>query len=179
MTISRVANVADSALQFLERLSFYVGYVALWSIVALVFFQVFTRQLLQMGLPWPEELARFLHIALVFLSLAHVLRDDGHLKVEMFLDRTPQWFQRGSKILFLVAMAAAAGFIAYGGVVLIDRLGHTRTQALRMPLSLFFLPTLVGFTAFMLECVSKAVRLLRGPVRRSAIAADPEAEGSR
>jgi len=47
-----------------------VATLALWGIVVLIFFQVFFRYVLQTGLSWPDELARYFHIVVVFLTWA-------------------------------------------------------------------------------------------------------------
>lgn len=159
--LRRVSSASDWLLYQSERVSLLIGMVALWTIVSLVLMQVGNRLFMERGLSWPEEFARFLHIALVFMCLAYVMRKGEHLQVDLFLSRLPHKTQLASRLLFTVAIAATAAFVAYGGWVLIERLGHTRTPALRMSVALFFTPTLIGFALLTLESIAQSVTITR------------------
>jgi len=164
--LRRVSSRTDWLLHQSERVSLLIGMLALWTIVSLVLMQVGNRLFLQRGLPWPEELSRFLHITLVFMCLAYVMRKGEHLQVDIFLSRMPHGVQLASRLLFALTIAATAAFIAYGGWVLIERLGHTRTPALRMSVALFFTPTLIGFALLTLESLVQSVRIIRETLAR-------------
>lgn len=166
--LRRISSGTDWLLHQSERGSLLIGMLALWTIVSLVLMQVGNRLLMQRGLPWPEELARFLHITLVFMCLAYVMRKGEHLQVDIFLSRLPHRVQLASRLLFTLAIAATAAFMAYGGWVLIERLGHTRTPALRMSVALFFTPTLIGFALLTLESIAQSLALARDTFGRGS-----------
>jgi TRAP-type C4-dicarboxylate transport system permease small subunit len=95
------------------------------------------------------------------MSLAYVMRKGEHLQVDLFLKTLPPGVQRASQVIFALAVAAASAFVAYGGWILIERLGHTHTPALRMPVSLFFAPTMIGFALLAVESTAQCIALVR------------------
>jgi C4-dicarboxylate transporter DctQ subunit len=124
--------------------------VALWGIVIVLFFQMFFRYVLRTGLAWPDELARYLHIVVVFLMLGAVARHGQHVRVGVLADRL-----RGTALPRLVSALelVTAAVIAGGALEIVRRLGAFRTPALAMPLALFFLPAAAGFTLMAIETV--------------------------
>lgn len=131
-----------------EDLAEFAASLALWGIVVLIFFQVFFRYVLQMGLSWPDELARYFHIVVVFLTLGAVSRRQQHIRIDYFRRRLRSG--RLDRIAVLGEVAAAV-VLAGGAMEIIRRLGGFRTPAMEMPLALFFLPAAVGFTLMALE----------------------------
>lgn len=116
--------------------------IALWGIVVVLFLQMIVRAFLQTGLSWPDELARYLHIVVVFVTAGAVARRDGHIRVTLLSDRLQG---AGIRHLRAIAELAAALVIALGAAEIIVRLGGFRSPALAMPLALFFLPAAAGF----------------------------------
>ncbi len=125
-----------------------VAALALWGIVLLVFLQVFFRYVLQAGLSWPDELARYFHIVVVFLTLGAVARRQQHIRIDFFRRKLQSAVLDRFSLLIEVG---AAVVLAGGAIEIIRRLGGFRTPAVEMPLALFFLPPAVGFTIMALE----------------------------
>lgn len=153
-TLHRVSRSSggDDVLWRLVRLTEDAGEkvacLALWGIVCLIFGQVFCRYVLKTGLSWPDELARYFHIMVVFLALGGVSRQRQHIRIDYFRAKLPGVaLDRLSLLIELIAAIVLAG----GAVEIIRRLGSFRTPAAGMPLALFFLPTLVGFVLMALE----------------------------
>lgn len=125
-----------------------VATLALWGIVVLIFFQVFFRYVLQTGLSWPDELARYFHIVVVFLTLGAVSRRQQHIRIDFFRRKVPSG---ALTRLSLLIETGAALILAAGAIEIVRRLGTFRTPAMNMPLALFFLPAAVGFGLMALE----------------------------
>jgi TRAP-type C4-dicarboxylate transport system permease small subunit len=132
----------------LEHAGELVACLALWGIVALVFFQVLFRYILQTGLSWPDELARYLHIVVVFLTLGIVSRHRQHIRIGFFRRKLRSGVLDRFSLLIEIG---AAVILAAGAIEIIRRLGGFRTPATEMPLALFFLPPAVGFAFMALE----------------------------
>jgi len=144
----RIPAVFWGAIRRTEDAGELVAALALWGIVALVFFQVLVRYVLLTGLSWPDELARYFHIAVVFLALGAVTRRQQHIRIEYFRRRL-----RSPALdrLSLLIEVGAAVVLAGGAMEIIRRLGGFRTPAMEMPLALFFFPTAFGFTLMAIE----------------------------
>lgn len=126
--------------------------VALWGIVGLIFFQVLFRYLLKVGLPWPDEMARYFHILVVFLCLGQVTRRGRHIRIDLVRQRlTGKAVER----LFLLIQLIVSLVLVAGAIDIVARIGATRTPAANMPLVLFFLAPMVGFALVALESARK------------------------
>lgn len=145
-------------METVESLAEKVGYFALWGIVSLIFFQVVFRYFLKIGLPWPDELARYLHLALVFLCLGGVSRNERHIRIELLRQKLPGTTvdQISLGIQLIVSLVLVAGAIE-----IIGRIGAVQTPALGMPLFLFFLPPLLGFILLAFESGRKLFTMRR------------------
>ena len=64
-------------------------------IVLVITLQIFARTVLGEAFIWPEELAVFLSIYLVFVGAAYNARLDTHIKVSFFAQRMPRLMRFG------------------------------------------------------------------------------------
>ena len=133
-----------------EEIAEQIACLAIWGIVALLFFQMFFRYALSTGLAWPEELARYLHIVVVFLALGATTRRHAHIRIDLLARRLQS---RALDRAVLIVELAAAVVLAAGAAEIVRRLGAFRTPALGMSLALFFLPTAIGFASMAAEHV--------------------------
>lgn len=154
---SRIKAFAQKLLDIAESLGEKAAYVAIWGIVALVFGQVLFRYLLEVGLPWPDEMARYFHIVAVFLCLGGLTREDRHVRIDLFRKKFRD--KPADRIFVLIQLITSVVLVA-GAVDIVVRIGTLRTPAAHMPLALFFLPAILGFA---LVAIESARKLLRSP----------------
>ena len=143
-----------------EKVILSVTVVALWAIVGLVVTKVGLRYLFGIGLPWSDELARFLHIAIVFIALAYVFRTNAHIGVDFVFHKLPialKKFVHAWNLLLQIALSAA---VVIGAIRVFQDLWAVRSPALRMPTGLFFFPTVFGFALLGLVLVVYLIRFL-------------------
>jgi len=102
----RVLNGIDRRLRVLEE---WATAILIAVIVAATAIGVFWRYVLRDPLSWPNELSLFLFLWIAFLAASMVARDDGHFKIEFFLEKRSeaiqQWvniFLNVLKFIFLV-----------------------------------------------------------------------------
>ncbi|MEP2027713.1 MAG: TRAP transporter small permease subunit [Paracoccaceae bacterium] len=72
-----------------DRMSDYVGYVAMYLIfamVAVLLLDAVTRNVIQIPLHWPVELAQFTLAAYYFMGGAKTLKDNTHVRMDLFYD---------------------------------------------------------------------------------------------
>lgn len=159
MDINKLGKAVDRPLAGIERLGVLIGCLLLWGMFALVLVQVFTRVLFKMGLPWPEELARYFHIVLVFLGLAFAHRLRNHVDVLFFTERLSAKAQRAIGAFIELAILVSSIVIVVGGVLLISsRMGAQRSPSLGMPLNVFIGATVIGFALLAAESLRQLVR---------------------
>ena len=74
-------KLVDSVVNFLATVTKAIMVLLSSVMVVSMFFQVVTRYLLDTGIPWTEELARFSNVWLIFLGASLLVYTDEHIKV--------------------------------------------------------------------------------------------------
>lgn len=136
---------------------------------------VVLREWLGLGLPWTEDLARWMLTWTVFLGVAVASRGNQHISMEVVYDRLPaRWQGRLSKLHALVGLALAVMLLRLGlqNTERVIRLGQTSRSG--------DLPAWIGYSAlpvgFALVVAAYATYLLAGKRRPGP---DGDAAGSR
>ena len=82
----------------LDTFSKHTGHVVSWlalGMVLMTFFNVMQRYLLNTGLPWEQELVRFMHAILFLAAAGYTLKADEHVRVDVlyqhFSERDKAW----------------------------------------------------------------------------------------
>ena len=138
-----VAQLVARASQGLDLLVETVtgGLLAATVIIALI--QVFFRYVLNNSLPWPEEMARWAFIWLIFLGCALLTRRSGHIVIDI-VQR-----QLGERGLFIhtvavrIVVAASSAALLYYGADLVSRATYV-SPALEWSFKYLYLAVPVG-----------------------------------
>ncbi len=85
-------------------------------LVITVLLQVFSRYTLAVAIPWTEDGARLILIAITFLGAAVALRDDEHVAINFLLKRIPLKHRRYVNILFNGAILFFLFFFIKGSI---------------------------------------------------------------
>ena len=89
--------------------------LVLFSMVILVFYNVFARFVLNRSLGWIDEYARFAFIWLVFLGSFLAYEDNEHIGLDFLLERLPKGIQKYMHILnHLLVLLVCAIMMIYG-----------------------------------------------------------------
>ncbi len=134
-----------------------VGLLGLMCVTALL--GVADRFLLDLGLPWPEELSRFLLIWTSLLAAAVAAKQRKHFRVTVLLDRLGR---RGEVLIDLLGVAVLMVVLGYG-MKLVWVFNAQRSPALGIPMSWVY--AAVPVSAMLMG--SYLVRDLRRGGRRS------------
>src|SRR5712671_4267623 len=100
-------HVADEEV----RLSLYgwedwIVLAVFWALAAVVFYQVFTRYVMNDAAGWTEEIARYLLVAVTFLGGAMAVRRGTHIQVDFVYRFLPQAARRVFRLRDLAHLAA-------------------------------------------------------------------------
>ncbi len=137
-----------SSLKWLDENLEKVFAVALICVMTIILFiQVIARRIFNSSLSWSEELARYLFIWLIYISISMGAKQMAHLKVEAFLGIFPKKLRPYVVILSEILVLLFAVIIVYYGFILLQRqisLGQT-SAALRIPMWIVYLAPVIGF----------------------------------
>ncbi|WP_102222640.1 TRAP transporter small permease [Acidimangrovimonas sediminis] len=149
----------------------WLALVMLLGLTALVILQVLARNLLDLGLPWADELSRWFGIALVFLAVPRLLLEERHIAMDLVPAMLPRAGQWALATLGRLALIGFAGVMLWALYRFLLRAGRFGTPALGIPNTLFYLPLVLGFA---LVALIAAWRLVHAPARDAAREAEDE-----
>ena len=157
----------EAALRFALRAPEDVlAFLVFWMLAVTVFLQFFTRYVLNNSLPWTEEGARYLLIAVTFLGGGLAVRRRAHIAVEFFHNYLPLG---ASNALLLVADLLCIGFYAYSAWLawlMVGLMGTQQMAVIDLPMSWLYAAVLAGLCVMALRSVHSA--WLRFQLRRTA-----------
>ena len=121
-----------------EKFSDVCGTVLLIAIVVVISLQIFARSVLGEAFIWPEELAVFLSIYLVFMGAAYNARQDTHIKVSFFANRMPRLMRFGISLTTHLLVLGHLGVLLWSMVPLSEALSISRSPAMEIPMLIVF-----------------------------------------
>jgi len=116
-----------------------------WILALVVFYQVFTRYVLNDAAGWTEEIARYLLIAVTFLGGAMAVRRGTHIQVDFVYRFLPPAAGRVMSTFVDAVRVAFFGYAVWLTWLLMDRIGSQRMAVVELPIGLVFGAMLVGF----------------------------------
>ena len=136
----------------------WVAVTFFWVLGLTVFYQFFTRYVLNDSASWTEEIARYLLIATVFTGATLGVIKNNHIQVDFFFRFMPAPMARAIAtavdLLRIAFFAAAAVFTA----MLMQRLGGTtRMTMVDLPMNWVYGVVMVSFAAMAVRSVQVAL----------------------
>ena len=130
---------------------FAVGFF--WLLGATVFYQFFTRYVLNNSASWTEEIARYLLIAVVFTGATIGVAKNNHIQVDFFYKFMPAWLSKFMNHLvdiMRIAFFAAATFLTGQ---MMEKLGTYKMTIIDLPMNLVYGVVMAGFAAMCLRAI--------------------------
>lgn len=164
MALERWAGLVDRIARYCEKASI----AALLVMTGLVVAQIIGREILQLGLPAVEELARWSGLCLVYFAVPLLFLEGKHVRVDMFLIKLGGPARKlVETLLELLTMAFALAFLV-GAWFFMQRAGTFSTPALGMPNLLFYAPVIFGMALSLLAGLVRVFRRLVAPAGEAA-----------
>jgi TRAP-type C4-dicarboxylate transport system permease small subunit len=137
------------------------GLFLLLVMTALPALQVFLRTIVHRPFVGAEELARFMLICVVFVTLPYVVSSGGSIRMEELLNAFPRALQRPLRLLSAGVAAGAFGVAAWSVAVATLRNLHNATPSLGIPYWVFFSTAFFGLFFAAVESAVQFVKALR------------------
>ena len=144
------------------RLGMYFAIAGLLVIVAVVFYQVFGRYVLNSSPTWTESLALVLVLYVTLIAAAVGVRDAGHIGMESLLMLAPTVWRERIELLIhgLVLLFGAA--MAYNGWVLGQAVMAYNIPNLNVSEAVRYVPLVLSGTLIVLFSAEHILALVRG-----------------
>ena len=128
-----------------------------WLLGATVFYQFFTRYVLNNSASWTEEIARYLLIAVVFTGATIGVAKNNHIQVDFFYKFMPAWMSKLMNHLVDIMRIAFFGAATFLTGQMMEKLGTYKMTIIDLPMNLVYGVVMAGFAAMCLRaiCVMK------------------------
>lgn len=129
-----------------------------WILGATVFYQFFTRYVMNDSAAWTEEIARYLLIAVVFTGATIGVIKNNHIQVDFFYKFMPRPLARAMATLVDILRIAFFAAAAVLTVMMMLRLGsNSRMTMVDLPMNWVYGVCLLGFAAMAVRSVQVAL----------------------
>lgn len=129
-----------------------------WIMAGIVFYQVYTRYVLENSAGWTEEIARYFLVAVVFLGASMSVRKNNHIQVDYFYRLMPPALGRAFSVAVDVLRVAFLGYATWLSGLLLQRIGRQPMSVVDLPVGWVFGAVMLGFFLMFLRSLQVAWR---------------------
>jgi TRAP-type C4-dicarboxylate transport system permease small subunit len=152
-----------------------IGALSLALIFVLMLAQSGQRYLPFEGIAWTGEVSKFALIWMTFSAMGILVTARGHIALEVVDTFKNPMIVRVVQVFALLVVAAVGAGLLFEAIALVETQGILKSPVLRIPMSLVYIPVLIGALSTVVRALVAAVDIARhGPVR--ATGAEHEAD---
>jgi TRAP-type C4-dicarboxylate transport system permease small subunit len=140
----------------------YLSVTGLLVIVAIVFYQVFGRYVLNSSPTWTENLALVLILYVTLIGAAVGVRDAGHIGMDSLLVMLPDPVREKIELAIHVLVAVFGIAMAYNGWILGASVGTVKIPNLGLPEVIRYVPLIASGILIVSFSIEHIIALLRG-----------------
>jgi TRAP-type C4-dicarboxylate transport system permease small subunit len=146
----------------IARYGMYLSVAGLLAIVAIVFYQVFGRYVLNSSPTWTESLALVLVLYVTLIAAAVGVRDAGHIGMESLLVLAPQRVRERIELAIHALVLIFGAAMAYNGLVLGQSVATYKIPNLNLPEVVRYVPLVLSGVLIVLFSIEHIIALLKG-----------------
>jgi len=123
----------------------WIAFGFFWLLALNIFYQFFTRYVLNDSAAWTEEIARYLLICTVFIGIAWAVRTTRHIHVDLIYRLVPKGVGR---VLALLVDVVKILFFAYVTVLtwqMMGKMSNYRMTIVDLPMNSVYSVCMIGF----------------------------------
>jgi TRAP-type transport system small permease protein len=134
----------------------------LFLIVAVVFYQVFGRYVLNSSPTWTESFALVLVLYVTLIGAAVGVRDAGHIGMESLLVLVPDKVRNRVELLIHCLVMVFGAYMIYNGLILGQSVLSYKIPNLGLPESIRYLPLVISGVFIISFSIEHVIALLQG-----------------
>ena len=128
-----------------------------WLLGLCVFYQFFTRYVMNDSAAWTEEIARYLLICTVFIAIAASVRTDRHIHVDFFYRLLPAPVCRVLSTLVDLIRVAFFAYAVYLTWAMMQKMGSYKMTIVDLPMNSVYAVCAFGFACAAVRSAQVAV----------------------
>lgn len=141
------------ALDILDKLEEKVLTYMFMAMVAVIFFQVIMRFVLNNSSSWSEELGKFIFVWISWLGISIGHRRKEHIKITLLVDRLPYKVGLAFEVISELILIAICGITMYYGFIMIGIQKNVPYAGIKISTSWGYLSLVVGCALFILRAI--------------------------
>ena len=146
----------------LARYGMYLAVGGLFVIVAIVFYQVFGRYVLNNPPSWAENLALVLVLYVTLIAAAVGVRDAGHIGMESLLVLVPERIRNRIELVIHGLVIVFGASMIYNGVLLGESVFFYKIPNLGLPEGVRYIPLVVSGALIILFSIEHIIAQVKG-----------------
>jgi TRAP-type C4-dicarboxylate transport system permease small subunit len=146
----------------IARYGMYLAVTGLLVIVAVVFYQVFGRYVLNRPPTWAENLALVLVLYVTLIAAAVGVRDAGHIGMESLLVLVPDRIRDRIELLIHGLVILFGATMIYNGILLGESVFFYKIPNLGLPEGVRYIPLVVSGVLIILFSIEHIIALVKG-----------------
>ncbi len=131
----------------------WVALALCWALGLTVFYQFFTRYVLNNSASWTEEIARYLLIGTVFVGATIGVAKNNHIQVDFFYRFMPRPLSRAMGLLVDVMRIVFFGLAVVMSWQMMQKLGSYKMTVIDLPMNIVYSVVMLGFAAMCVRSV--------------------------
>ncbi len=144
------------------RFGMYLSVAGLFFIVAIVFFQVFGRYVLNASPTWTESLALVIVLYVTLIGAAVGVRDAGHIGMESLLVLVPDAIRNRIELLIHALVIVFGAAMVWNGALLAGSVWSYLIPNLGLPEAVRYFPLVISGVLIMSFSIEHVIALLQG-----------------
>jgi len=129
----------------------WVALLLFWALGLTVFYQFFTRYVLNDSASWTEEIARYLLIGTVFVGASIGVARNNHIQVDLLYRYLPAGLSRWLSRAVDVLRVAFFGAMSVLTLQMMGKMGNYQMTIIDLPMNIVYGVCLFGFVAMTLR----------------------------
>lgn len=129
-----------------------------WLLALDIFYQFFTRYVLESSAAWTEEIARYLLIIVTFVGASMAVRRNTHIHVEFLYRWLSPRVQRSMSTFVDVVRVGFLGYATYLSVLLVPKMQNLKMTVVDFPMSYIYGFVTLGFAMMTFRAVQVTMR---------------------
>lgn len=154
--MEKILSIIEKVLNFMA--STLIGFMMLW-----IFVQVITRYAFGFTPSFGEELARYVFVWVVFLSLPIVSKKGGHMAIETITSRVKNGKLKFCRVVADIFTIAFLLLMISEGITMVQRASFQTSPALEISMSWVYIVIPISCFLMLLNVGVDFVKLLRMP----------------
>ena len=123
----------------------WIAFGFFWLLALNIFYQFFTRYVLNDSAAWTEEIARYLLICMVFVGIAWAVRTTRHIHVDLIYRLVPPRVGRGLALMVDVVKILFFGYATLLTWQMMDKMSNYRMTIIDLPMNSVYSVCMIGF----------------------------------